>query len=434
MSAHDTPAEIAQVADWIDDLAGHEQATERLMAMGPAALEPLAHYLERGPQTISQPRVFALRMLARLHDPRVPVLLRRVLHEHPLHALPPHLAESEYRVKDAAIEALVQWQGHAAMEDVAFAVRSERLPAAVLAAGRLRMTSLLAVLAGLLSDDVLAAPAQLALTALQPESVPAVAACIHAWMDAAADTTRTRLGLVRGFHWLAASGWQGEATLQQRSLRHASALVRAAAALSMQAPHTEAEIAALVHGVLGSDGLLALACRERLRDVGDPLFRPATNALRDDAEPDVYGNLQPARASARRWVLLEILRQTAMDTERFAQVSACVAPDELAAALLHWDRPEAGILWHGLRHPDARVRAAAVAALGRADAEDEADWLAALLGDADPAVRRQAYQALCRYVATGRGRISRGNLPPAAWWHSPWRCARLLLPGGEPRA
>lgn len=59
MNAHHTPTESAQVESWIDDLAAHEQTTERIMAMGSAALEPLLHYLQRGPQLVSQPRVFA---------------------------------------------------------------------------------------------------------------------------------------------------------------------------------------------------------------------------------------------------------------------------------------------------------------------------------------------------------------------------------------
>jgi hypothetical protein len=421
MHGHDPQADVARVAGWIDDLAAHEQATERIMAMGLAAVEPLADYLRRGPQAISQPRVLAVRMLARLHDARVPGLLRRLLHDHPLHGLPPHLAESEYRVKDAAVEALALTQGCATAEDVLFAIRHERLPAAVRAAGFLRLTSLAPALAGLLADDVLAEPAATALSALRPESVAIVEAHIRAWLDAETDTARTRLGLVRGFAWLATGPAARDDTLQRQGLRHPCAAVRAAAALAMREGAAEPVVQALAHGVLGRDGLLALACRDRLRHIGPALFEPAMDALCADAEPDVYGNLHPADGNARRWLLRQVLRQAVVNPERLRYIVSCVAPDELAACLYHVATPSIE------RHADRRARDRSAVVRGWSKADEKAGYLAGLLGDADPMVRRTAYQALHGYLAACQVRIPLRALPASAWRRSPLRCLRLLL-------
>jgi len=412
MNKHAPPADAAQVAGWIDDLAAHEQATERIMAMGLAALEPLADYLRRGPQAISQPRVFAVRMLARLHDARVPELLRHLLHDHPLHGLPPQLAESEYRVKDAAVEALARTQDCATREDIFFAIRDERLPAAVRAAGSLHLTSLAPTLAGLLTDDVLAEPASIALAALRPQSVATVTAHIHAWLGAETDTARTRLGLVRGFVWLATASGAHDETLQRHGLRHPCAAVRAAAALAMRDDEAEPVVSALAHAVLGSDGLLALACRNRLQHVGAALFGPAMDALCTDAEPDIYDNLHPADTGARRWLLQQVLWQTPVNPGRLRYIVSRVPPAELAACLHRNDRQ--------IRRPSVHR--------SRDDADDKAGQLAGLLGDAAPTIRHKAYQALRGYLAVSRGKVLLRDLPLSAWRRSPLRCTRLLLP------
>ena len=427
MNEDHTPIDSAQVERWIDDLAAPEQATEHIMALGAAALDPLLHYLQRGPQLVSQPREFAVKMLARLHDVRVSDALRTLLHEHPLHGLSAPLAESEYRVKDAVVEAMVFTQACATMADIVFAVQSERLPAAVRAAGTLHLASLAPTLAELLTDDVLAASAAAALSNLQPESGAAVMEVLRVWLNTNADTTRTRLGLVRGFSWLATTSAMCERTLQEQGLQHSSVLVRAAAALSLRNVLTMPVVSALVHGALGSDALLVLACRDRLQDMGEALFEPIMDALQENAGADVYGNRHPADVDARRWLLLQLLQQTVMDAERFQKISAGMPPDELAAALCRLDAPRIETLQHAMRHRDARVRTASIIALGRIDADAKAGSLAFLLGDIDHTVRRKAYRTLRRYVVMRQRGVSFAHLPLAAWWRSPRRCIQLLV-------
>lgn len=427
MNEHQAPIDNAQVEGWIDELAAPEQATERIMAMGNAAIEPLLHYLQRGPQLVSQPRVFAVKMLARLHDVRVPDVLRTLLHEHALHGLSPPLAESEYRVKDAVIEAMVFTQACATAIDIVFAVQSERLPTAVRAAGTMHVVSLAPILVELLTDDVLAAPAADALSALQPESATEVTAALHAWLNTNAETTRTRLGLIRGFSWLATAPTIGERTLQEQGLQHANALVRAAVALSMRDVRAVPVVSALIHGVLGSDALLGLACRSRLQKMDEPLFESIMDALRANTEADVYGNRHPADADGRRWLLIQLLQRTVIDAARFQQITAGVPADELAAALCRLEVPRIETLQHAMRHDDARVRTASIIALGRIDANVKVGCLTFLLGDTNHTVRRMAYRTLRRHLVMRQGEVSPFRLPLAAWWRSPRRCIQLIV-------
>lgn len=172
--------------------------------------------------------------------------------------------------------------------------------------------------------------------------------------------------------------------------------------------------------------MLALACRQRLQDVGELLFDPAMNALCENIEPDIYGNFHPAEGEARQSLLLQLLQQTNMNAERFRQVTAGVPADELAACLHHWDTPRIETVRQAIGHRDARVRIASITALGRVDAEEKAGCLTGLLGDVDHTVRRKAYRALRQYLAARQGKDLLGHPPLAAWWRSPRRCIQLL--------
>lgn len=281
MATGSAPVLDEQVATWIDDLAEPERAIDGIVALGHDAIGPLCAYLDRAPQLVSQPRELAVRMLVRLHDPGVAGRLRRLLRDNPLHGLPPALAESEYRVKDAAMAGLAEQSGTAAADDVAFGVHSERLPAALRAAGRLRLHALAPSLAALLADDVLTDVAAEALHALRPESTSDVLAAITAWSCADADTPRTRLALIRAFLWLQLAGEPLPPETRRQALRHPCPPVRAAAALDVEGAtpaEADAVASALAHGALGTDERLAMACRMRLRGVSGLPFEPLVRA------------------------------------------------------------------------------------------------------------------------------------------------------------
>lgn len=415
------------VAAWIDDLAEPEQATERIMAMGHAAIGPLIAYLGRGPQLVSQPRVFAVRMLARLHDARTTDCLSQLLHDNPLHGLPAALTESEYRVKNAALESLVEQIGSAAAADVAFGVLSERLPAAVRAAGKLQLYALVPALVALFSDDVLADTAATALHSMRPDCVPGMLAAVNDWLDAETDTPRMRLALIRAFRWLAEAGIAPGSVLQERALAHPCLLVRSAAALAAPATDvSEAIVGALAHGALVTDERLARDCRQRLQGLWEPLIEPILGAWGAGTETDLYGNAQAPSAWARRQLLSIALEQAGNDTQRLAPILRDVPPVELADAVIHWQQPTAPWLQTMLGHRDPRVRLAAVTVSQRMPAIDRQRWLTAGLGDRDRHVRHQSHKLLATLINTRQYRLTPADLTLSALWRSPRACLTLL--------
>ncbi|GAB2582975.1 hypothetical protein ISP15_07550 [Dyella jejuensis] len=426
MSDPTTPDDTAQVAAWLDDLARREMAIEAIAALGSRAIDPLASYLEHGPQPVSQSRVLAVEMLGRLHDARVPKLLRKLLRAQPLHDLPPELFESEYRVKDAAIKALVTQQ-NATENDVAWGIQSERLPSAVRAAGTLGLASLLPSIVGLLTDDVLAAPAESALQALRPESIRPLLAAIQAWLDPSQDTPRIRLALIRAFRWLAAANVTVTENLTDQALDHASPMVQGAAALVVRDRQAPSIVAALLHGALSKEPLLAFDCRDRLQEVEQPLVEPALEALHIDRETDVYGNAHASDIWGRYWLLTRLLQLTRHDAASLYRVMAVVSEGELVAGLHRWTSPSAISLKALLRHPDSHVRAAAAAAVERLEPFETGHWLADRLGDRDRHVRRQAYAVLRHRIQARHIRLSRADIPLWAWCLHPLKCMHLLL-------
>lgn len=427
MEPDHNPSQDALVAAWIDDLAEPEQATERIMALGHAAIGPLIAYLDRGPQLVSQPRVFAVRMLARLHDSRVILQLRKLLHENPLHGLSAALAESEYRVKDAVLESLVAQAGLAAADDVAFGVCSERLPAAVRAAGALRLRALVPALTALLTDDVLAEPAATALHTMQPDSASGVMSAVGDWLDAETDTPRTRLALIRAFRWLAEAGIATDAALRERALSHPCTPVRSAAALSAPATNVSAAVVgALAHGALAVDESLAMDCRQRLQRMQPWPIEPILHVWREDAEADIYGNAHAPSPWARQQLLSILFQQAGGDAAQLAHVMREVCSADLAMTLFHWHQATAPWLQVVQNHRDPQIRLAAVAVMQRVPAIGRQRWLAARLGDRDRHVRHKSREVLAALIDTRQCRLTIADLTLPALWRSPWACLALL--------
>jgi hypothetical protein len=296
-------ATMEPIAAWIDDIAGHAEAAEAIAKLGEAAIPGLRDYLGRGPQVIPQPRCFAVSMLARLHEEASTNALREVLRDNVLHGLTPQLAESEYVVKSAAMEALAARSYPALADDVAFGV-GERLRAAVTAAGRLRQSGLAEALTGLLDDDVLADTAAEALIVLGAPASVAIRARLDAWLMEAGLSARRRLALLRALRVMyAVHGAVPVATLEH-ALRAEHPAVRAAASLLAWPRRRDMTLADnLLHGALCFDRDLADDCRQVLRGCGPQTLGAANAALQRNAEPDLYGTLRPLTSEQHDWLV-----------------------------------------------------------------------------------------------------------------------------------
>ena len=292
-----------RIAEWIDGLADRAAAAEAIAALGEAAVPGLREYLRLGPEVIPQPRCFAVAMLARLRGEAATEALRVTLRGNGFHGLPPQLAESEYVVKNTAMEALAVRDYPLLADDVAFGI-GERLRAAIVAAGRLRCASQAGVLLRLLDDDVLAESAADALAALGADAVSAaVQERVDAWLTEAELTARARLAAIRALRVLrAVHGALAEASLA-RALHAKHPAVRAAAALlAWPRRRDDAIIDPLMRGALGFDRALADDCRVALQADAVAAHAAAQAALRRNAEPGLYGSVRPLDAEQLRWL------------------------------------------------------------------------------------------------------------------------------------
>lgn len=285
----------------IDDYASHAQVSEYLAVQGRAAMEPLRVYLREGPQINPQGRVFAVTMLARLGDDCVIDGLREVLYAHPLHELTAPLRESEYVVKDAVITHAATRDYPQRSEDIAFALRSERLPAAVVAAGRLGMGELAPGLVRLLEDDVLAQAASHALIELGQAGQAAILAALPDLLAAEPVQLRSRLAALRGLLTLWDAGASLPPMLPASGQGHHPAV---AATCALFRPAGAAMAHALIRGAVGDCRHLVNVCRERLLQ---PDYRPwlqgaVETVAREPRTPDIYGNQHALSLEAERWL------------------------------------------------------------------------------------------------------------------------------------
>lgn len=285
----------------IDDYAGHAQASEYLAAQGRDAMEPLCDYLREGLQINPQGRVFAATMLARLGGDGAIDGLREVLYAHPLHGLTAPLRESEYVVKDAVITHVSARDYPQRPGDIAFALRSERLPSAVVAAGRLGMGELAPELVRLLEDDVLAQVASHSLAALEWAGQAAILAALPDLLAVEPSQVRSRLAALRGLLTLWDVGASLPPMLAASGQGHHPAV---AAACALFRPAQAATAHTLMQGAVGDCVRLADLCRGRLLR---PDYRPwrqgALEAIaREPRTSDIYGNQHALSLEAERWL------------------------------------------------------------------------------------------------------------------------------------
>jgi hypothetical protein len=290
-----------QLRTLIDDYAGHARTSEQLARLGRAALAPLCGYLAEGPQVNPHGRVFAVAMLARLPGDEVVCGLRDVLHANRLHELSAQLRESEYVVKDAVVTHLSARDYPQRDDDIAFAVRSERLPAAIMAAGRLGLSELASDLAHLFDDDVLAQVASAALIAMGHAGQQAIVATLPELLIAESSQVRARLALVRSLLTLWELGAALPPSLAARGEGRHDA-VAAACALFRSASADPART--LMRGAVSGYPRLADACRGRLLQPDyEPWLHDAIDSVvREPCTQDIYGNRHTLSFEARRWM------------------------------------------------------------------------------------------------------------------------------------
>jgi hypothetical protein len=360
-----SPNVASQVRSSIDDFANHGDATELIMALGEGAVTPLRGYLREGAQVIPQGRLFAASMLARLQSAQAREGLREVLHGTRLHDLPLAWQDAEYQVKDSAIRLLLMRIYPERLTDVIYAVTKERLPSAIARVGELGLSSLAPALVGMLEDDVLERAAGHSLKALGMSGQAAILRALPALFENAQSRVRGRLALIRALLLLDDGLHTPLPLWPVNSIgKDAHPAVQAAVALFAGEPGSES-MKTLVRGALSDCPSLASACRERLVDQGLAFVTAALEALRRNAEPDIYGNQHSLGRTATRWLVTEILKASQTDACAREAVMASMAADFLAMGLATLPNPTEEFLRDIERHPSSIVRRAVADVLSR---------------------------------------------------------------------
>lgn len=285
----------------VDDYANHASAIETVARMGRGAIVPLERYLAQGPQVNPQGRLFAISMLTRFPLSKVLDSLRGVLHGTRLHDLPPSQQDAERQVKSAVLDHLAAHDYPQKAADIAFGVQSERLTAAVQAAGRLKMVELGPELVQLLEDDVLERVASEALTQMGEAGALTILAALPKLFHRSSDNVRGRLALIRALLSLVRLDGSIPSWAEQRaSCSHPA--VSAAAALLAKGSPDRSLTERLVHGALSDQAELASRCHTQLEKEGGLSADMAEQVLRLGVEPDIYGNPAPLQWKDRLWL------------------------------------------------------------------------------------------------------------------------------------
>lgn len=432
MNNPETKVTKCPVAAWIDDIAGHAQATEAIAGMGDCAIGAIADYLRASPQVIPQPRCFAVAMLVRLDAAEATGALREVLRNHPLRELAPQLAYAEYVVKNDAMQALLARGYPELAVDVAFGIQ-ERLPAAVRGVAQLNLSPLAPALVVLLDDDVLADTVSQVLTGLGTSASNALLARLDGWLWQSPYSARLRLATIRGLLVLARIGAPVDSESKRilgRALHDPHPLVQAAGALVLwPLQHGDDLVAELVRGALGHDQVLASACCVALAQTGSALLRPAMRAVQRDAEPDLYGYTHAPADDQRRWLVARMIERAVTLNATLRETLSC-DQEVLTDAISHGHSLSIGTLRKLLEDDDTRIRVAAIWGLAHATDLDAAALLVDRLTDTDRQLRHAVPLAMATITDAAYAERIRYQLSRSAFTRGCWlrlRCRLALL-------
>ena len=287
-------------------------------------------------------------------------------------------------------------------EDLLHAVRLDRLPAAVRAVARLRITAALPDLSQALEDDVLSLHAVDALREFGRLAVPALAGTLteqHQASSAGGESRLSRRRRILAAMTLAEIGATGELQALGEMTRDAQPAVAAAAAWALwrldPARLAPEHARLLVQGSLSPEARVHERCCEAVRTLGSHGMAAALDAFAMSTAPDLYGVPVEIAESARRWLLVFILERFEDARSRLEQALAPCASELLIGALRSvQDRKAVRNIALLARHPDAQVRSKVAQTLGRLGGADAASVLVTLLEDRNRAVRMAATRAL----------------------------------------
>ncbi len=412
----------------MDDLSRHGEAMEEIVRMGERAVAPLAHYLASPPQSIPHARRFAVQVLGAIAGDQATEALRQVLYGHDLRMVDPVLAQSEYVVKNEAVEQLLRRDRADLADDFCRAFRVDRLPAAARAVARLRITAAIPDLVAALGDDVLDTHAMAALRELGASAVPALLQTLreHPASGASEESRSRRQRRLLAAITLGEIGDpSGFAALRDLTEDPHPAIAASAALALWRANPSEvsaAQARCLVQGSLSPEWRVSEYCRNAVRTIGSLCIPAALEGLKTATTLNLYGIPVEVPEGHRHW-LLAFLLETAPHHPLIEQTLASCPAGLLIGGLRRVHNVQAAeVVARLCRHCDSQVRRALAQNLARLGGPCAAEALIDLLEDRE----REVYTAAAQALRT-LGPAALEAIRHARARRRPWRLGTLRL-------
>lgn len=174
MNSGNLQTEIRLWINRLNSLVEGEQASMRLVALGPVAIDPLRHFLLFGsPRGVFQPRQWAVEALAALGAKNV--LLEYLERDEP--TSDPVVRHGEDAVRNTAARLISQWKTDDVLQLLLTLAKRRRLPGVIFALGEFHRKEALPYLESALEDDVARPAAEEALTKLGAVATEMLIAC-----------------------------------------------------------------------------------------------------------------------------------------------------------------------------------------------------------------------------------------------------------------
>jgi hypothetical protein len=338
-------------------------------------------------------------------------VLRAVLRRHDLAVISPVLAQSEYAVKDEAVVQLLHLGRDDLADEVLGAFRRDRLPAAMEALARWRVTAVIPDLVAALEDDILADRACDALRQFGASAEEELARTLAVRRGEAAAGGESRVSLGRRVLAALLLGRIGSAASvgPLRALLLApNPVLKAAAAVALHALHRAHPSAercrAIINGGLSSEWRVRERCQEAARAIGAPCVPAAIDALGTTTIADLYGAPRPLEVREKSWLIALIVERAPHGMEQAeTALFACDAPLLVEGLALVREREAVPWVVRLKGHPDQFVRGMVARTLGRLGGAPAAVALPVLVSDRVRDVRTAAARAIRALVAAEPG-------------------------------
>jgi HEAT repeat protein len=413
-----SPLHVGSLPDEVRKMLGElhhlDEVTQELSALGDKGVGPLSEFLNSPPEVVPHARVAAVRALSLIGTASALQALKAALFAHELKGIDPVQAQSEYVVKNAAIEELLR-KGWSTQADFLEAFRRYRLPAAINAILKYRVFDAIPLLIDALEDDVIATRVAEALRQLGEASIPALLEALsirHLSGEIESRVSRQRRILVAS-----TLGEIGSKAVEPNLMRIREDIDPTLAGVAIAAlmklgfsPISLKEAEILLKGALSHEWAARERCRNAAAHLGEIGTDAALELLSLESLPDLYGIPRSVSDSEKAWLVAYIVENAA--TFHSINILLETSPKTLLIRGLWLVESGKGLpnLLLLAKHDNWEVRRVVAHVLGRIREERALQALFHFLGSWDRGTVKEARESLRRFPRAALERAAREKL------------------------